>query len=167
MRAQATKTCAKSWQTPRRLREGLGGARRGVGRVRIEGEDLVERRHQRMQRASGVDSRPATSRAKSRKRGVGPRQGGLPQEQPEGNALHGAAHDAGLVEGFNLAFDERRQRLQRTFHEEAMLDVSEGVLARNEAAIVIDVDAPLANVLAVVIARRDQQALQRRFGREP
>jgi len=79
-------------------------------------------------------------------------------------ALGRAAHDAERVEALDLARHHHAHRIERALRGEHMADVAEGVVAPHEAAIDIDVDAPVDDVLPVVAARREPQHLDDRLG---
>ena len=80
-------------------------------------------------------------------------------------ALDRAAHDAGGVLHVDFALDLHGELGERAFGGEGVRDVAERILVHVEAAVLRHVDAPVHDVLAVVIARREAQRLDHAAGR--
>jgi hypothetical protein len=130
-----------------------------MGRVGVEGHVGVHARQQRMQHRQRVVALAAHLAGEIRDRAIdlGQRRGA--QVKARRKPLDRAAHDPGGVLDVDLALDMHAERVERTFRGERMGDVAERVLVHVEAAVLRDVDAPMNDVLAVVVARREAQGL--------
>ncbi len=165
-RAAAMKMWVRSWQTPRRQREGLRRRGRGMGRIGVEFHLAIERIHQSVQQRQLI---AAGGRARAvgevDNGGVGLRELGLAQEQAGREALDRAGDHALGVLGIDLALDRDRQFAKRPLGGKGMADIAEGVLVLVQQAILRQIDPPGDHILSVVIARGEAQHLDHAGGR--
>src|SRR5262249_14741030 len=87
------------------------------------------------------------------------RQRRLPQEQRRREALDRAADDAVRVLGLDLALDQHRELGERSGRRERVGEIAERVLLAVERALLREGDAPVRDVLALMIARGQAQHL--------
>jgi hypothetical protein len=119
----------------------------------------VQAREQCVQHRQRVVALAAHLAGEIRDRAVDLGQRGGAQIEARRKPLDRAAHDPGGVLHVDFALDMHAERVERAFGGERMGDVAERVLVHVEAAVLRDVDAPMHDVLAVVIARRQAQRL--------
>ena len=136
---------------------------RRIGFVHQFGMQPVEQRVQFGENLAAV--RGADRLRKFADRRIGLRQGGVAQEQARRKPLDGAAHHAVGVLGLHFAVDLDAQFAERPIGGEHVGDVAEGVLMGGKPRVGRYIDAPAHHVLAVVIARRQPQHLDRARGR--
>jgi hypothetical protein len=86
-------------------------------------------------------------------------QRGLAEIEPGREALHSARDDAHRVIGLHLAFDGDRKTVERPVQRQDVHHVPKGILGFHQASVLVEIDAPPAHALAVVIARRHAQEL--------
>ena len=92
-------------------------------------------------------------------------QSGAAQEQARRKPLQRSAHDAVGILRFDLAFDRDAELGERTVDGEHMRAVAEGVVVSIEPRVTGNVDPPVDDILAVVIARSQPQHLDDAGGR--
>jgi hypothetical protein len=80
--------------------------------------------------------------------------GGLAPIKARRKSLHGAEHHSIGVARLNLAFDQDLELIEWAIGRERMRDIAEGILVLIEPAAAGHVDAPVDDMLAVVVARR-------------
>ena len=86
--------------------------------------------------------------------GIDLRQRRSAQKEVRSKAFDRPIHHAARVEGLDLADRRHRQGFERAVGRESVHDVAEGVLGGAQAALDVDIDAPMLHVLAVMVARR-------------
>src|SRR5258705_127551 len=79
------------------------------------------------------------------------------QMEARRKSLSRAGHDALGVAGLDFALDQDLQLVERPIGREGVGEVAEGVLVLLEPAIGGNVDAPIHDELAFVVARREPQ----------
>jgi hypothetical protein len=93
------------------------------------------------------------------------RQGGIAQEQAWRKALQHAAHDALGILRFHRALDIDAQLRERSVGGKHMGEIAERILVRVEPRVARDVDSPVDDILAFVVARGEPQHLDDARGR--
>ena len=101
--------------------------------------------------------------AADRRIGLGQRR--VAQEEAWRKPLDGAANEPVRVLGLDFPVDRDAQLLERAVGGEHMGDVAERVFMADQLGVGGDVDAPVDHILALMVARRDPQHLDRARGR--
>src|SRR3954468_1316931 len=144
-------------------REGLPGGRRDMGRLGVEGRLAVHAVEETVQGREGIGRDVAGDIGRELgDRRVGGGEIGLAQIEQVRDALDRAAQDAAGVAGLDLSCDPHRDALDGAVGREHVKDVTERILARLQPPVDARLDAPAADVLPIVIARRQAQRLNER-----
>ena len=98
-------------------------------------------------------------------RRIGPRQRRVAQEEARRKPLDGAANEPVGVLGLDFAVDGDAQFLERAVGREHMGEVAERVFVADEFGVGGNIDTPVDHILALMVARREPQHLDRACGR--
>jgi hypothetical protein len=139
--------------------EGFGRRRGGLRGIAVINHRAVQAFDQIVQGLERVVADAARDAGEVRDRRVELRQRRFAQIQARRKPLDRADHHAVGILRIHLALDRDSQFRQRTLGAEPVGDIAEGVLVLVELAILRHVDAPVLDILAVVIARREPQRL--------
>ena len=96
-----------------------------------------------------------------RDRGMGRREGGLPQKKQRRQRLVGAAHHAGGVGGLDLALDRERHLGVRARYRVAVREIAESIDQRGQLSPSLAAHAPIEHRATLVGARTHAERLDR------
>ncbi len=165
MAADANEDMGKVLTDPRFQGKGFLRLCARLCRGGVKAEIPVDRSHQAMQESEPVFSnefRPTKRRAIVHHRSISHRQVCLAQKQRLRKALNRAGDNAVHVGCLDNAFDQNRNLFDRGDQRKAMDNIAESIVTRHKAAIMVDINAPIHDILAIAGARRHAQHLHHR-----
>ncbi len=141
-------------------REGLARGRGRMGRLGVVHDIAVQPLEERVQNGERVIPGLVTKRPGIiGNRGIRRRQRRLAQKQRRRKALDRTADEALGVLGLDLALHQHRELGERAGRRERVSEIAERVLVAVEPALLRQVDAPVGDILAIMVARGQAEHL--------